>query len=60
MNFEVYLIFLIKPFFLHDQKVMKKNKSISMIFRAINEKNNTVFFLQGESPTLFLEVQTVM
>ena len=28
MNFEINLIFLIKPFFLDDQKVMKKNLNI--------------------------------
>ena len=58
MNFEVNLIFLIKPFFVHDQKVMTKLKylenektfqdEIKSIFhhflRASHQANNTSFF----------------
>ena len=58
MNFEINLTFLIKPFFLHDQKVMiklkyfEKEKSILHHFSStFNEANNTNF-LEGESPTL--------
>ena len=58
MNFEINLIFLIKPFFLHDQKVMIKtwiswerkellrwNKQhFSHIYMTFNEANNTFLF----------------
>ena len=43
MNIEVNLIFLIKPFFLHDQKAERKGLSVKQI---------TQFFLDCESPTL--------
>ena len=58
MNFEINLIFLIKPFFLHDEKVMTKIQYLDEIkgifhhfHRAFNEANKT-FFLEGDSPTL--------
>ena len=44
MNFKVNLIFLIKPFFLHDQKVVKKTKisweSKELLFKM---KQKTIF-----------------
>ena len=42
INIEINLIFLMKPFFLHEQKVKTK--------RAFIEVNKTIF-LEGESPT---------
>ena len=58
MNFEVELIFLIKPLFLHDQNVVTKlkyledEKSFSdetkiifdHFYRVFNQTNNTNFF----------------
>ena len=38
MNFEVSLIFLIKPFFLHDQKSREKNLNILRTKRAFKLK----------------------
>ena len=66
MNFEVNLIFLIKPFFLHDQKIVTKNLNILRTKRAFQMKQKAFFiifkgfsikqikqvFLEGESPTL--------
>ena len=46
MNFEVNLIFLIKPFFLHGQK------SRFIIFKGLSIKQITQIFVEGESPTL--------
>ena len=68
MNFEVKLIFLIKPFYLHDQNLVTKTKylrylrkinEIKNVFhhfqRAFNQANNTNF-LEGESATFFFVV----
>ena len=68
LNFEIEVIFLIKPFFLHDQKVKPKFKylenerslkskedeikSILHDFKRAFIKANNNFFLEGESPTL--------
>ena len=65
MNFEINLTFLIKPFFLHDQKVMIKldylqqkellrwnKKHFFIIFKGLSMKQITQIFLEGESPTL--------
>ena len=63
MNFEVNLIFLIKPFFLHDQKVVTKTKiswewkelliwiekHFSSLLKGFQSSNTN--FLEGESPT---------
>ena len=63
INFDVNLIFLIKPFFLHDQKVMTKTqvfwerkkllrwnkKHFSSFIRAFSQANNTYFFRGWES-----------
>ena len=64
-TFEVNLIFLIKPFFLHEQKVTTKTKiswerktlliwnkkHYSSFLKGFQSANDT-FFLEGESPTL--------
>ena len=66
MNFEVNLIFLIKPFFLHDQKVVTKTlnilrrnrafqmklKALFIIFKGLSIKQVKQGFLEGDSPTL--------
>ena len=59
INFEVNLIFLIKPFFLHDRKVLRterpfkmKQKAFFIIFKGLSIKQITQFFLDGESQTL--------
>ena len=63
MNFEVNFIFLFKPFFLHDQKVMTEtwkilrkkrafNMSIFITFKGLLMKQVTQFCLEGECPTL--------
>ena len=59
MSFEINLIFLIKPFFLHDHKVMimqrifkMKSKAFFINFKGILLKQITKIFLEGESPTL--------
>ena len=66
MNFEIKLIFLIKPFFLYGPKSHDKNlnilrtkrafkmkyKTIFIIFRGLSMKQKTQFFLEGESPNL--------
>ena len=61
MNFEIKLIFLMKPLFLHEKKSHDKNINVSRTkrafkiflrnFLAFNEENNAIF-LEGESPTL--------
>ena len=65
MNFEVNFIFLIKPIFIHDQKVVAKLKyfenrksfydeikTFLVIFKGLSIKQTTQFFWEGESPTL--------
>ena len=65
MNFKIKLIFLIKPFFLHDLKVTKteisserkellrwNKKAFFIISKGFSIKQITHFFLEGESPTL--------
>ena len=66
MNFEVNLVFLIKPFFLHDQNVVKKSsiswerkklfrrnkKHFFIIFEELSIKQIQQIFLEGGSPTL--------
>ena len=63
MNFEVNFIFLFKPFFLHDQKVMTEtlkilrkkrafNMSFFITFKGLSMKQVTQFCLEGECPTL--------
>ena len=65
-NFEINLLFLNKPFFLHDRKSRKKlkyfdnkksfqdgRKSVLRHFqRASTEVNKNYFFSEGESSTL--------
>ena len=61
MRFAVNFIFLVKLFFLYDQKVLNilrtkkafkmKQKAFFIIFKALSMKQITVF-LKGESPTL--------
>ena len=58
---QLTLFFLIKPFFLHDQKVMTKTKIswerkellrrniFHHFYRAFNEANNTIYFGRWES-----------
>ena len=62
MNFEINLIFLIKPFFLHDQKVMiktlnilrpkrpfkMKKKAFFIIFKGLSTKKTTQIFLEDK------------
>ena len=43
MNLKVNLIFLIKPFFLHDQKVVTKTKNILRTKRAFKIKQKAFF-----------------
>ena len=61
MNFEVNLIFLIKPFFLHEKKswqrlkYLENKKSFSKsifhhFWRAFNQANNTII-LEVKGPT---------
>ena len=59
MNFEVNLIFSIKLFFLHDQKVTTKPKYLEneksfffIIFKGLSMKQIIQVFLEGESPTV--------
>ena len=65
MNFKINLIFLIKPFFLHDQKSQDKNLNILRKKRAFKMKLKVFFIIfeglslkqiknimEGESPTL--------
>ena len=65
MNFEINLLFLIKPHFLHDQKVKAKieiswerkmvlgwNKAFFIIFKELWLKQIKQIFLESESPTL--------
>ena len=66
MNFEINLIFLIKPFFLHEQTVMIKTniswewrelliwkkKKIFFIVKELSMKQITQVFLEGEGLTL--------
>ena len=65
MNFEVNLIFLIKPFFVHDQSRDKKlnilrtkrgakinQKTFSITFKGLSIKQITQIFLESESLTL--------
>ena len=48
MNFEINLIFPIKSFFLHDQKVMIKNLNIVRMKRDFKMKYKAFFiFLNG-------------
>ena len=60
MNFEVDLIFLVKPFFLHDQKVVTKTKiswerkELLRFKKHFSIKQKTQFFLEGEILTLIL------
>ena len=69
MNLAINFIFLIKPFFLHDQNVMTKteiswerkkllrwNKKRFLSFLKGFDKVNNTIFLEGESPTLQLLV----
>ena len=61
MNFEINLIFLIKPFFLHGLKAKTKiwtswepkeiKKNFHRFQKAIIEAYKTIFF-EGESPIL--------
>ena len=61
MRFAVNFIFLVKLFFLYDEKVLNilrtkkafkmKQKAFFIIFKALSMKQITVF-LKGESPTL--------
>ena len=54
MNFEIKLIFLMKPLFLHEKKSHDKNINVSRTkrafkiflrnFLAFNEANNAIFF----------------
>ena len=50
MNFEANVIFLIKPSFLHDRKMVAK--TFFIIFRGFSSKQIRQTFLEGESPTL--------
>ena len=72
INFEINLIFLIKPFFVHDQKVKKKKLNILRTERAFKIKQKAFFiifktfikaskptFLEGESPTLSKEMSNI-
>ena len=65
MNFEVNLIILIKPFFLHDRKVVTKiqisgkqkellrlKKAFSSFLKGFQSSKKCKFFLEGESPSL--------
>ena len=66
MAFEINLIFVIKPFFLHDQNVtikiliswerkelLRSNKKHLFIkFKGLSMKQITQFFSEGEGPTL--------
>ena len=66
MNFETNLLFLIKPLFLHEQKVMIKTQISGEQKELLrwNKKNSSsfskgfqwsklhIFFLEGDSPTL--------
>ena len=67
MNFEVNLIFLVKPFFLHNWKVVRKTgiswerkellrwnrKHFPLLLKGFqSSKYITQTFLEGESPTL--------
>ena len=65
MNFEINLIFLIKPFFYMTKKSRQKFKylengksfqdeikSIFIILKGLSMKQTIEFFLEGESPTL--------
>ena len=64
MNFEISLIFLIKLFFLHNQKVMIqtyilrtkrafkiRSKAIFITFKGLSIKQKTYMFLEDESLT---------
>ena len=71
MNFEVNLVFLIKLFFLHEQKVMRKTqvsrerkvlwrwnkKYFSSSLKSFQWSKQYKLFSEGESPTLVLEVR---
>ena len=50
INFEINLIFLIKLFFLHDQKV--NNKTFFIIFKGLSLQQIKQILLESESPTL--------
>ena len=55
MKFEVKFIFLIKPFFLHDQKVVRKHKyleNISSLLKSFKSSKKYKIFYEGKSPTL--------
>ena len=62
MNFEINLIFLIKSFFLHDQKVFIKEllrwnkKHFFIIFEGLSMKQITQICLEGGSSTLKLNI----
>ena len=45
MNFEINFIFLIKPFFPHDQKVMIQNVNILTMKRAFKMKQKAFFIV---------------
>ena len=49
MNFEVKLVFLIKPFFLHYQKVMTKKSNILRTKRAFKIKKSLFIIFKGLS-----------